>query len=105
MSTPTRRFLTRLLATSLLLGSLAPAALAGPPAALRERHAALAKQLADNPYGRPMHIESAQANGDLKGEVFAVVDHPFSTLDRELRTASQWCDILILHLNVKHCRA
>jgi hypothetical protein len=106
MPTPTRRFLTRLFAASLLLGPLAHAAFAGTPAAaLRERHAALAPQLANNPYGRPMHIESAQTAGDLKGEVYAVVDHPFATLDRELRSAAQWCDILILHLNVKHCRA
>lgn len=106
MPTPTCRFFPRLFAASLLLGCMATGAFAGAAAdALRERHAALAPQLTNNPYGRPLHIESAQTAGDLKGEVYAVVDHPFATLDRELRGAAQWCDILILHLNVKHCRA
>jgi hypothetical protein len=98
--------LLRILATCLLSGPLSFPALAGAPAdALRDRHAALAPQLARNPYGRPMHIESTQTSGDLKGAVYAVIDHPFATLDRELRAAAQWCEILILHLNVKHCRA
>jgi hypothetical protein len=103
---PISTFLSRLVAACLLAGPLSLPAQAGAPAdALRERHAALAPQLARNPYGRPMHIESTQTSGDLKGEVYAVVDHPFATLDRELRSAAQWCEILILHLNVKHCRA
>lgn len=100
------QLLLRVFATCWLAGPLALPALAGAPAdALRERHAELAPQLARNAYGRPMHIESTQTSGDLKGEVYAVVDHPFATLDRELRVAAQWCEILILHLNVKHCRA
>lgn len=105
--TTCRRLLFRVFASCLLLGPPAMPAFAGAAAgdALRQRHAALAPQLARNPYGRPMHIESTQSANDLKGEVYAIVDHPFATLDRELRGAAQWCDILILHLNVKHCRA
>ena len=99
-----RRSLSNLLAGCLLVLLAAPA-LAGPADTLRARHAALASLLANNPYGRPIHIESTQASGDLKGDVYAVLEHPFSTLDRELRGAAPWCDILILHLNVKHCRA
>jgi hypothetical protein len=106
MPSSTCRLLSRLFAVGLLLGPFSVPVFAGAPAdALRARHAALAPQLARNPYGRPMHIESTQTAGDLKGEVYAVVDHPFATLDRELRAAARWCDILILHLNVKHCRA
>jgi hypothetical protein len=82
-----------------------PAFAGGPGETLRARHAALAPELARNAYGRPLHIQSAQTSGDLKGEVYAVVDHPYATLDRELRGPAQWCDILILHLNVKQCRA
>lgn len=96
-----------LLACLILLVSVLPAlpARAGAADVLKARHAALAPQLASNPYGRPIHIESRQSSSELQGEVFAVVDHPYATLDRELRSAAQWCDILILHLNVKHCRA
>src|SRR5687768_4264286 len=104
--TPTCLPLLRLFAISLLLAPFSAPVIASASAdALRARHVALAPQLASNPYGRPVHIESTQSSGDLKGEVYAVVDHPFATLDRELREPARWCDILILHLNVKHCRA
>ena len=43
--------------------------------------------------------------GDLKGDVYAVVDHPFATVQQALQATDHWCDILILHLNVKRCRA
>jgi hypothetical protein len=89
-----------------LLAGLSCGAWAGGPAdTLRERHGALAAELSNNAFQRPIHLESTQTSGDLKGEVYAVVDHPFATLQTALRGAEQWCDILILHLNVKQCRA
>ena len=85
------------------------AAFAGPAAAqdasgLRARHTALQDKLAVNQFGRPLTLESAQSSGDLKGDVYAVVDHPFSAVQQGLQSAENWCDILILHLNVKRCR-
>ena len=80
---------------------------AGTPEAdaLRARHAALAPQLANNAFQRPIHMESAQASGELRGEVWAVVEHPFQTLHAALKGADRWCDVLILPFNVKQCRA
>ena len=96
----------QLVAACALLAGLSCGAWAGGPAdTLRERHAALAAELSNNTFQRPIHLESTQTSGDLKGEVHAVVDHPFETLQTALRGAEQWCDILILHLNVKQCRA
>ena len=71
--------------------------------ALRERHQALQVALRENPFGRALHLDSAQTSGDLKGEIHAVVEHPFETVRTSLRVARHWCDILILHLNVKQC--
>ena len=70
---------------------------------LRERHQTLLAALRDNPFGRALHLDSTQASGDLKGEIHAVVEHPFETVRASLRVARHWCDILILHLNVKQC--
>ena len=50
-------------------------------------------------------LESVQTSDDLKGDVYAVVDHPFAMVQQALQSADHWCDILILHLNVKRCRA
>ena len=72
-------------------------------ATLRARHEGLRAQLADNQFQRPLHLESVQNTDELKGEVFAVVVHPFAVVATALQGADHWCDLLILHLNVKEC--
>jgi len=74
-------------------------------ATLKARHAELADRLANNAFGRPLALESAQTSNDLKGDIFSVVEYPFSTVEQAIKPAGNWCDILILHLNVKHCKA
>jgi hypothetical protein len=39
----------------------------------------------------------------LKGDIYAQVDQPYSVAGPALQGAYRWCDILILHLNVKRC--
>jgi len=72
--------------------------------ALRARHAALQERLAHNEFQRPLVLQSEQTSGDLKGDVYAVVDQGFSRV-QQLSQADHWCEVLILHLNVKHCAA
>ena len=97
----------RRLGIALLGLALAGAAAAGTPDAdaLRARHDALATELASNAFQRPIFLKSAQGPSDLKGEIYAVVEHPFKAVDVALRTADRWCDVLILPFNVKQCRA
>jgi len=81
------------------------AALAEDASALRAKHATLQEKYANNQFGRPLVLESTQTAGDLRGDVYTVVDHPFATVQQALQSIDHWCDILILHLNVKRCRA
>ena len=81
------------------------AASAQDAATLKSRHGALQEKLATNQFGRPLVLESKESSDDLKGDVYAVVDHPFATVQQALQSSEHWCDILILHLNVKRCRA
>ena len=94
-----------LLAALLVLASAgAEAAGVLGAAALRQRHSTLAPQLADNPFGGPIHLESQEASRRLEGDVYAVLEHPFARVRAALEDAGQWCDVMILHLNTKHCR-
>jgi hypothetical protein len=70
---------------------------------LRAKYVALRDQLADSPFQRPLALNSIQSPGSLKGDVYALVDHPFPKVGSALDSAESWCDVLILHLNVKHC--
>jgi len=91
-----------------------PAARAGDDsAALRERFATLdepAKSGATwpiplNPFGLPIYLLSSESADRIEGEVYARIDHPFEDLRRALARSEHWCEILILHPNVKYCRA
>ena len=82
-----------------------PTAHATDPAALKSRHEALQGQLANNAFGRPIVLEASQHGGELSGEVFAVVEHAFGQVNEALRSINHWCDILIVHLNVKSCKS
>ncbi len=72
---------------------------------LRARHQALGPQLADNVFKRPLVIESSQSSTTLVGDIYAVLDQPFRVAGPALQEIGHWCDILILHLNVKSCGA
>ncbi len=97
---------SRLLRAVLLcaLAGMAPAH-ALDAASLAARYAAMREQLASNPFGRPLHLESVQAAGRLQGDIYAQIDQPFGVVAPALQGMDRWCDILILHLNVKGCRA
>lgn len=90
--------------------SVSGAALASVPdtptaESLQARYAALGEQLRHNPYGRALTLDSHESPTDLKGDIHAVVDHPFTVVSAALREADSWCDVLILHINTKHCQA
>ena len=99
--------LSRLLAFVLLFFAVAAQAEPEPGSAvaLRQTYVALAERLAASPFGRPLVLESRQSDGRVQGAVYAVVDHGFDELKSALDGTRQWCEVLILHLNVKDCRS
>lgn len=98
------RSLAATLVAALLLPLTAFADGALGPAGLRARHAALATQFADNPFGGPLVLQSVETGRRIEGDVYAVVEHPYATVSAALSDPAQWCEILILHLNTKYCR-
>ncbi|MEO8805635.1 MAG: hypothetical protein ABI433_06110 [Burkholderiaceae bacterium] len=98
----TRRTARRCAAVLALFSSLA---CAQDAASLRARHAALLDALTHNQFQRPLVIESSQSAGDLKGEIFSVVDTPHASVQTAVQSIDHWCDILTVHLLVKDCRA
>lgn len=89
-----------LAAAVLALASLAAQADAG---ALRAKYAQLREPLRSNPYQRPLYIESVEAGDTLKGDIYAVLDHPYAALRKSLQEPGDWCAIFILPFNTKYC--
>jgi hypothetical protein len=75
-----------------------------PAAALQARYAALSGQLEHSPFSQHLHVESMEGPGASQGDVYAVVDYPIATVSDAFSSPANWCDALILHLNVKYCR-
>jgi hypothetical protein len=77
---------------------------ANQAASLREKYAGLHNELYHNQFHRPLYLDSSENSSDLRGEIYAEVDYPFTTVNGALKGAPQWCDILSLHLNIKYCQ-
>jgi hypothetical protein len=73
-------------------------------AALQGRFAAMKEELAHNAFKRPLRLSSIEGPHAVSGEIHAIVDQPFATTSTAFGRPSQWCDVLILHLNTKYCR-
>jgi hypothetical protein len=96
----------RVLATvlGLALLSVKAAALQQDAGNLLQRHSELREQLANNPFNRPLVVTSSDNSGQLKGEIYAELEQAFTVAAPQLQSMAQWCEVLILHLNIKSCR-
>lgn len=105
---PARGIQARLLRLALLLALLAGWANAhayAGPGALRARYDELRDELRHNAFGRALHVDSSERGDMLKGDVYAVLEHPFAKVSGALAQPDDWCDVLLLPFNTKYCRA
>ena len=106
-----RWWLTRILFACIAGAGLAPAARPDtqadthPAAMLRARYAAMGVQSGHSQFKRPLYLDSVESSGELKGDIFALVDYPFADVSTALNSPAHWCDVMILHINTKYCRA
>ncbi len=74
-------------------------------ASMRAQYVALTPQLSSNQFKRPLYLHSVESPSHLRGEIFALVDYPFATVNQAFNDPTHWCDMLILHINTKYCQA
>lgn len=77
----------------------------GGSAALRAQFEAMRPQMQTNGFGRPLNLVSHDGDHLLKGDVYALVAHPFAQVEHALHEPDQWCQVLVLPFNVKRCEA
>lgn len=109
ISSPTHRFsplhLRRWFVGLLMFAGLSTQALAASPEALRAQFASLRESGAGQLLDQSIYLRSTESADRMQGEVHALIDEPFEQVRQQLSRAAQWCDVLILHINVKYCRA
>ncbi len=105
----TKSLQTILFVCSLCLASVAFAIQSATPEknakTLNAKYIELAGQLKNNQFKRPLYLNSEESSDNLKGEIYAVVNHPFTIVNTALNDPAHWCDVLILHINIKYCQA
>lgn len=99
------RWLRCLLLVWIAGGACAAMAKTDAVAVLLARHASLEEQLRQNQFKRPLVLDSEELPDRLRGDVYAVVEHPFGTVTAALNDPNHWCDVMLLHINVKYCHA
>lgn len=107
LSLPLRCLLLVMLLVALLAGAGAAAQPAAGPGGLRAGFEAARAQGTRQILDRPLYLQSTDVSDTLQGDVHALIDHPYRDVRLALASAQAgpWCDVLILHLNVKYCRA
>jgi len=102
------RMLTILAACCLLCQGLS-AQTFDDASALRQIYQGLIPRLDHNPFQRRLYLYSEESPSTVKGEIYAVMNYPFATVNDALNDKSQgptnWCDVLMLHPNIKYCLA
>jgi hypothetical protein len=86
-------------------GAWAASARSDSVATLREKYASLQHALRQNQFKQPLVLESAESPAGLRGDIYAIVDFPFGTVSAELSDPNHWCELMLLHINTKYCRA
>lgn len=72
---------------------------------LETKYRQLQNKLANNQFGQPVYMDSSQQSNTISGDIYSVVNYPYSTVRTALDTPTEWCEVLMLHLNIKYCRA
>ncbi len=78
---------------------------ANPAAVLSAKYGLLQDQLSQNQFQRPLYMDSSETSGGVTGDIYALINYPFATAGAALNGPARWCDILMLHVNTKYCRA
>jgi hypothetical protein len=90
---------------ALLLGLGMANAFADDSGRLRQKYGELREELRSNSFHQPIHIDSAQSGDNIRGDVYAVLRHPFAEFSQSMKDPSDWCAIMILPFNTKYCHA
>ena len=71
--------------------------------ALYLKYSEIGSNLADSPFGVPIHIETSFSENKFRCYVYGIIDQEFHNLSLLLRDSMNLCEILLLHTNIKSC--
>ena len=73
------------------------------PESLLDKYHEIGKELEKNSGPVPFHVESSVNKNAAHADIYGTIKHPFEMVQNELLVPTNWCDILLPHLNVRAC--
>ena len=73
------------------------------PSPLEKKYHQLKKELDNSVFGSPILVTSENGDQRVKGDVYVLLETPFLDLNETLTKPAQWCELAILHINIKAC--
>lgn len=73
--------------------------------ALQKTYEQTRSKLSSSAFRQPLILTSSFNDDEASGEIYAVIENGFSGVSSHLIRTQQWCDMLVLHINVKGCYA
>ena len=104
------RWINVILIITLILSFLFPATANGTdePENLRQKFFVLKPYLENNQFQRPLYLNSVELDYSIRGDIYAVLDYPFSDTNRAFNDPgtgpANVCQVMMLHLNTKYCK-
>jgi hypothetical protein len=77
--------------------------ISGDYRSLLSQYQSIKPQLQSNQFGVPVFIRSKFQQDIASGEVYALINHDFDSVAASLGMSAHWCDVVLLHINVKGC--
>lgn len=74
-------------------------------AAMHGRYHSVRAMLDDNAFDQPIHLTSSRDGDHSQARLSAVLEHPFDAFAATFKSPDNWCELMMLHLNVKYCAA
>lgn len=71
--------------------------------ALLSQYAGIEPKMESSVFGMPIYLASSEEGGTSHVDIYGVVDYPFDQVSGVIASPANWCDITLLHVNVKAC--
>jgi hypothetical protein len=71
--------------------------------ALKAKLPLIQQKPAQSPFVVPVHLDSVETGSSSAVNIYGIVNYPIATIRKELLQPEHWCDVTILHTNVRAC--
>ena len=70
---------------------------------LIDKYHKIEKELKKSSSAIPFYLESSMSNNASHVDIYGTIKYPFDIVENELQLPTDWCDIVLLHINVRAC--